>query len=112
MGGCTGFSTSINTVKRWKINAAYRVNIRTSFHKHLNYDVQKYKHPDMNPSRIKKDQDTIDNILGILETTFINTLTLPLMCISTGVFANEKVTKHMLLAETLGEAAIKKFHDI
>ena len=112
MGGSTRFSTSINTVKPWKINAAYRVNIRTSFHKHLNYNVQKYKHPDLNPSRIKKDQDAIDNILGILETTFINPLTLPLMCISIGVIANEKVTKYMLLAETLGEAAIKKFDDI
>ena len=33
------------------------------------------------------------------------------MCISTGVVANEKVTKHMLRAKTL-EAAMKKFHDI
>ena len=33
------------------------------------------------------------------------------MFILTGVVANEKVTKHMLLAKTL-EAAMKKFHDI
>ena len=79
----------------------------------MNYDVQKYKYPDLNPSRIKKDQDAVDNILGILETTFIDRLSpLPLMCILTGVVANEKVTKDMLLAETLRQAAMRKFLDI
>ena len=52
------------------LNATYWANIWTIFHKNLNYDVQKYKHPDLNPSRIKNDQDAVDNILGILETTF------------------------------------------
>ena len=52
------------------------------------------------PSRVKKDQAAVDNILGMLETTFIDPLNpLPLMCILTGVVANEKVTKDMLLAE-------------
>ena len=64
----------------------------------------------MTPSRIKKDQDGVDNILGILETPFIDPLgPLLMMCISTGVFANKKVTKDMLLGETLREAAMKKF---
>ena len=66
----------------------------------MNYDVQKYKHPGLNPSRVKKDQAAVDNILGMLETTFIDPLNpLPLMYILTGVVANEKVTKDMLLAE-------------
>ena len=63
IGGCTGFSKNINAVKRWEINAAFRENIQTIFHKHLNYDIQKYKHFDLNPSRIKKNQDAVDNIL-------------------------------------------------
>ena len=88
-------------------NTAYRANIPKIFYKHLNYDVQKYKHPDLSPSRIKKDQDAVDNILGILETTLIEPLILlPLMCVLTGVVANKKVTKDMFLAETLGEAAM------
>ena len=64
-------------------------------------------------SRIKKDQDAVDNILGITETSFIDPLSpLLLMCISTGVVANEKVTKDILLVETVGEAAMRKFIDI
>ena len=95
------------------INAAYRANIRTSFHEDFNYDIQKYKHPDLNPSRIKKDQDAVNNILAILETTFIDPLSpLPLVCILTGIVANEKVMKDMLLAGTLGEAAMRKFLNI
>ena len=67
----------------------------------------------MNLSRIKKDQDAVDNILGIPETSFIDPLSpLLLMCISTGVVANEKVTKDILLVETVGEAAMRKFIDI
>ena len=49
-GGCTGFSRNVNAVKRWEINAAYRAALRTCFHKHLDYQPQKYKHPDLNPS--------------------------------------------------------------
>ena len=83
------------------------------FYIHLNYDVQKYKHPDLSRSRIKKDLDAVDSIFGILETTFIDPLSpLPLMCISASVVANKKVTKDMLLAETLREAAMKKFLNI
>ena len=90
-----------------EINAACRANIRTIFYKQL------YKHPDLISSRIKIGQDAVDNIFGILETTFIDPLSpLLLMCISTDLVAIKKATKDMLLAETLGEAAMKKVLDI
>ena len=79
----------------------------------MNYDVQTYKHPDLRRSRIKKDLHAVDSIFGILEITFIDPFShLPLMCISASVVANKKVTKDMLLAETLREAAMKKFLNI
>ena len=28
-GGCNGFSTNVNVVKRWQINATYRASLRT-----------------------------------------------------------------------------------
>ena len=67
-GGCTGFSRNVNAVKRWEINAAYRAVLRTCFHKHLDYQPQKYKHPDLNPSRIKKDENDVQRILAINKT--------------------------------------------
>ena len=36
-GGCTGFSTNVNAVKRWEISAAYSAALETCFHKHLDY---------------------------------------------------------------------------
>ena len=96
-----------------EINAAYRANIPISFYIRFNYDVQNYKHPDLIRSRIKKDKDAVNSVLGTLETTFIDPLSpLPLMCISASVVPNEKVTKDMLLPETLGKAAMKIFLDI
>ena len=73
-GGCTGFSTNVNAVKRWEINATYRASLRTCFHKHLDYQPQKYKHPDLNPSRIMKDEDAVQRILSTIATTFIDPL--------------------------------------
>ena len=33
--GTTGFSTSVNEVRRWEVNASYRAELRTCFHKYL-----------------------------------------------------------------------------
>ena len=75
-----------------EINAAYRANVPIRFYIRFNYDVQNYKHPDLIRSRINKDQDAVNSVLGILETTFIDPLSpLPLMCISASLVPNKKV---------------------
>ena len=61
-GRCTGISRNMNAIKRWEINAAYRAALRTCFHKHLDYQLQKYKHPDLNPSRIYKKMKMMSNV--------------------------------------------------
>lgn len=109
-GGCTGFSTNVNAVKRWEINAAYRAALRTCFHKHLDYHPQKFKHPDLNPSRIKKDEDAVQCILTTIATTFIEPLSpLPLLSISTGIMATDRVASDMSSAKTKGKAAFDEF---
>ena len=96
----------MDTVKRWEINAAYRATLRTCFHKHLDYQPQKYKHPDLNPSRIKKDENDIQRILAIIETTFVDLFSpSQLMSISIGVLANEKVESDILSAKEKGQQA-------
>ena len=95
---------------RWEINAAYRAALRTCFYKRLDYQPQKYKHPDLNPSRIKKDEIDVKCILAIIETTFVD-LFCPsqLMPISTGVSANEKVESDIPSAKEKGQAAFDIF---
>jgi hypothetical protein len=103
-GGCTGFSTNINAVKRWEINSTYRAALRTYFHEHLNYHLPKYQHPDLNPSRIKKDEEDVQKIFSTLAETFIDPLsTQPLISLSTGVAASDKVAQDMKRAKELGE---------
>ena len=40
-GRHTGFSTNVDTVKRWNIKATYRALLQTCFQKHINYHPQK-----------------------------------------------------------------------
>ena len=109
-GGCTGFSTNVNAVKRWEINATYRALLRKCFHNHINYHPQKFKHPDLNPSRIKKDEDTVQKILSTIEATFIDPLSpLPLISISAGNIATDKVTSDMMSAKAIGKEAMDTF---
>jgi hypothetical protein len=109
-GGTTGFSTNVNAVKRWEINAAYRAALRSCFHKHLNYQPQKYKHPDLNSTRIKKDQEDVQRIISTIDDPFIDPLSpQPLVSISSGVIASHKVVIDLMKAKELGEAAKEKF---
>ena len=109
-GGCTGFSTNINAVKRWEINATYRAALRTCFHHHLNYSKKKYQHPDFNQAQIKKDQQAVHEILHIISTTFIDPLSAqPLMSISIGILVSDKVTHDMLSAKDLVKIAMEEF---
>ena len=109
-GGCTGFSANVNAVKRWEINATYRASLRKCFHNHINYHSQKFKHPDLNPSRIKKDEDAVQKILSTIEATFNDPLSpLPLISISTGIIVTDKVTSDMMSAKAIGKEAMDTF---
>ena len=102
-GRGTGFSTNVNAIKRWEINAACRAALQTCFHKHLDYQPQKYKHHDLNPSRIMQDEKAVQCILSVVATNFIDHLSpLELMSISTGVLATEKVASDMSSAKEKG----------
>ena len=95
-GGTTGFSTNFEAVKRWEINASYLAALRTCFHQHLNYQQQNYKHQDLTPSRINRDNTDISSILQILSEVFINPFSdFPLVCISTGIIASENVSRDL-----------------
>ena len=92
------------------MNATYRAALCSCFHKHLNYDTQKFKHPDLNPSGIKKDEATVLKILETISTTFIDPLTpQPLLSISNRVLATDKVSSDMLSVKAFGKAAMDVF---
>ena len=109
-GGTTGFSTNPGAVKRWELNASYRAALRTCFHKHLNYQKQEHKHPDLTPSRIQRDNRDVCKIVEILTEAFLNPFTeSPLVCISTGIVANETLCNEILNAKEEGTKCMEKF---
>ena len=92
------------------VNATYTAALRTCFHKHLDYQPQKYKHHDLNPSRIMQDEKAVQSILSVIATTFIDPLSpLQLMSVSTGILATEKVASGMSSAKEKGETAFYTF---
>ena len=80
-----------------------QISLRKCFHNRINYHPQKFKHADLNPSRIKKDEDAVQKILSTIEATFIDQLSpLPLISISTGITATDKGTSDMMFAKAIG----------
>ena len=71
-GATTGFSTSVSAVRRSEANASYRAELRTCFHKHLDYSQQKYKHKDISPSRIRRDERDVISVMAELTEAFID----------------------------------------
>ena len=52
-GGTTGFSTNVNAINRWVLNATYREKLRLCLHQLINFSNQTTKHKDLTSSRKK-----------------------------------------------------------
>ena len=77
---------------------------------YINYNQQIYKHADLYPSRIKKDEDDVQSILKTINESFIDPFNdLGLLSISSGVIAMSKVETDCLSANQYGKKAMEKF---
>ena len=70
-----GFSTNINIVNRWIFNALHRAALRKCPHDMVHSQQGSSKHADLQKSRIMKDLSPVQNIINVLQETFINQLT-------------------------------------
>ena len=71
-GGTAGFSTNVNGVHGWEINAGYRADLQKCFHEHINYKSQLYKHKDLSPSRIQNDESDVSSVIIVLTETSLH----------------------------------------
>ena len=79
------------------------------FHRLLGYRSNTTRHRDLSQSRIRKDTESIDEILQVLRETFINPFSeSELVSISTGLMVSELVTDHLLNAQTYGKSSMEK----
>ena len=109
-GGTTGFSTNVNGVHRWEINAGYRADLQNCFHEHINYKSELYKHKDLSPSRIQNDESDVSSVIIVLTETFIPSLSeTKLLSISTGIEVPVSTANEIIGAEKKGEELMAKF---
>ena len=110
-GGLKGFSTNVNTVDRWILNATHRASLRKCFHQILNYKGSKSNiHNDLSKSRIKKDNEDVKDIIEVLKENFIHPFSnRELVCISNGLVAPEDVSENFLNAKMHGAKLMKQF---
>ena len=72
--------------------------------------VSKYVHHDLNPSRIKKDEDNVQSVLYVFENTFSNPFTsTDLISLSTGKSATPVISNDLINAKTKGKEAMESF---
>lgn len=85
-GGTTGFSINTNTVKHWEVNSSYRASLRSVLHQYLHVSKKSHAHKDVTPARIKKDESSVQEIMSVLQQTFIHPFSEEqLLSISTGL---------------------------
>ena len=69
-----------------------------------------YVHHDLNPSRIKKDEDNVQSVIYVLENTFSNPFTgTDLISLSTGKSATPVISNDLINANAKGKEAMESF---
>ena len=109
-GGITRFSTNDSAVHRWTLNSMRRADCRKVLHQKLNYNTSKYKHNDLQPSRIDKDEKNVKSIVEVLSDVFANPFTTEkFISISCGIEATANVASDLLNAHAIGKKAQEAF---
>ena len=109
-GRTTGFSTNVNAVHYWEINAGYKSDLRGCLHEHINYESQLYQHKDLSPSRIQNDEIDVSSVITVPIEIFIPPLSeTNLLSISTGIEALVSTANEVIGAERKGEELMATF---
>ena len=85
--------------------------MRRCFQEHLHVKSSTDTHQDLPKSRIEKDSQGVTALVDILKGSFIHRFAedMPLVSISGGLEATERVSRDLLQAKTLGQKVLQKF---
>jgi hypothetical protein len=124
-GGTKGFSTNFKAVKRHYLTSDTRSLILNQLRLCTSVDKHGYRHPDLSPSRIQRDERDIKSIIYMLTKSWIDPFdsNTDLVSISSGTLASADVAADLMRAQSAGEEAhatfklerlesnVVKFHD-
>ena len=111
-GGTKGFSLKPGTLHKYYLTAEYRSKYLRQLRNMISIDGSKFAHPDLQKTRIKRDENDVKSLMDLMENSWLNPWCPDendLVHLSTGYVAPSNVTKDLLSAHEVGEAEYQKF---
>ena len=73
-GGTKGFSLKMGAVSKYYLTAEYRTMYLRKLRNMVNQRDSKWTHPDIQPTRIRKDQADVESLVDLMENSWLNPL--------------------------------------
>ena len=111
-GGTKGFSLKPTTLTKYYVNAEYRSTCLRQLRSIIDQQSSRLSHHDLQPTRIKKDESDVQIVIDLLENSWTNPFSETpgdLAGLANGRVAPSDVTRDLLDAHQLGNAAYEKF---
>ena len=111
-GGTKGFSLKPGAVYRYYLNAEYRGMFLRQLREMRGLGGSRLNHPDLQQSRILKDESDVQSLIDLAENSWINPFREEqdsFVNLATGTLAPIAIANDLLHAHTVGEEAYQKF---
>lgn len=113
-GGTKGFSLNPSALSKYYLSAEYRNISMRQLRQLTRLEHSKLQHPDLEPSRISKDEEAVTNCLSLLQDSWINPFqesSDTLVSLSSGVAVPQDIITDITDAYSKGEAAYLAFNE-
>lgn len=111
-GGTKGFSLKPGAVRKYYITQEYRSQYLRQLREMTGGSSSKLTHPDLQTERQKKDERDVEALTDMMENSWLNPMSPEeedLLSLSTGTVAPPEVSRDLLRAHAVGEAAYQEF---
>lgn len=111
-GGTKGFSLKPGAVAKYYITQEYRSRYLRCLREMTGGCNTKLAHPDLQSSRMKKDEQDVQALTELMENSWINPMSPEeddIVCLSTGSVAPPEISRDLLGAHAVGEVAYQEF---
>ena len=114
-GGTKGFSLKPGAVSRYYLTSEYRSSYLRELRDMVSRNSsQHFNHPDLQLTRIRKDETDVRSFVELMENSWINPLSndeTELVNLSTGILAPPDVANDLLKAHKVGKEAYQTFRE-
>ena len=108
-GGTKGFSLNAGATAKYYLTAEYRSAALGPLRSLINNNNTRIRHADLDEARIKRDEEDVTSICGILEMQWTNPMSRDPSDLSTGKAPPNDRVKDLLGALVKGETAYRQF---